>query len=361
LYPNKKLKTEKMILIDQRPLESDALHEDKHKLHEFAKEYDSTLKELHGKYKDGIIRFKRIGWPKYTKGADSSFREVPNMLEPTPPMRIPLKAYAVTGSLGKHLWMCCLDAPVLLPNGLSDMGRKKTLSIIEEVIVNINEQPDLAFFLYKISPFVRRKLLQVIDPVADDAKIGEEKRTEAERKSAIWHQLSDEKLLMMARGYGVTDVDNKQPNAIRQELEALLETNDKLQKQNPIIKGTNEFIKEMKVTDGLLLRNFVQKAMDDNKLDCKGDGRWKIGEKGIIQVPFNELDRKKDYLCNYLMLGNNTEKLQEFITDLINKDYLEGITENKEWLWLAKIAGVSSGFKKIDEVKGNVANFFCPI
>jgi len=350
-----------MILLDQKPLEGDALNDKDHKLHEFAKEYDNTLKELRSKYKDGIIRFKRVGWPKYTKGADSAFREVPNMLEPTPPMRIPLKAYAVTGSLGKHLWMCCLDAPVLLPNGLSDMGRKKTLSIKEEVIVNINNEPDLAFFLYKISPFVRRRLLQVIDPIADDAKIGEERRVEADRKSAVWHRLTDERLPMMARSYGIADVDNKQPNAIRQELETLLEKNDQLQKQNPIIKGTKEFVEEMKITEGVLLRNFIQKAVDDNKLDYKGDGRWKIGEKGVVQVPHSEISRPVDYLCNWLMLGNNTEKYQEFIKDLINKDYLEGITESKEWSWLAKIAGVSYNFKKLDEVKGNVTEFFCPV
>jgi hypothetical protein len=278
-----------MILLDQKPLESDALNDPNHKLHEFAKEYDKTLNELHGKYKDGIIRFKRVGYPRYTKGADSNFREVPNMLEPTPPMRIPLKAYAVTGSLGKHLWMCCLDAPTLLPNGLSDMGRKRTMSITEEVVVNVNKEPDLAFFLYKISPFVKRGLLKIVDPVADDIQVGEEERALTERKYAVWNMLGDvEKLKFMARAYGVEGVDEKQPNAIRKELETLLEANDKLQKNNPIIKGTKEFVEEMKVTDGVLLRNFVQKAIDDKKLEYKGDGRWKIGEKGVVQVPFRK-------------------------------------------------------------------------
>jgi hypothetical protein len=64
-------------------------------------------------------------------------------------------------------------------------------------------------------------------------------------------------------------------------------------------------------------------------------------------------------------LGNNLEKYQEFIRDLINKDYLDGIADSKdgrkEWLWLAKVAGASADFKKLDEVKSIATKFFCPL
>jgi len=357
-----------MLLIDSKPLELDALNDPKHKLHDFAKVYDDTLVEINRKFKVGTIRFRKAGYPRYTEGADSFGRKIAKMVEPPTTMRIPLKAYATLGKLGKHLWMCCQDTPTVLPNGLWDMGRKKAISIKDDLLVNINEEPDLAFFLYKVSPFVTgrrgagKSLLKIVDPIADDETMGEEERALTERKYAIWNMLSDtDKLKTMARAYGVADVDNKQPNGIRKELEILLETNDKLQKQNPIIKGTKEFVEEMRVTDGVLLRAFVQKAIDEKKLEYRGDGRWRIGDKIIVQVPQSELTRRNDYLCNYLMAGNNADKLQEFIKDLINKDYLEGITESKEWSWLAKIAGVSYNFKKLDEVKDNVTEFFCPV
>ena len=351
-----------MILVDQKPLEGDVLNDPKHKLHQFAVEYENTIKHLRDTYTNGFIRFKRVGYPKYTKGADSNFRELPKVLEPTAPMRIPLSAYAVLGSLGKHRFMCCLDTPTILPNGLWDMGTRKAMTIKENVLVNINEQPDLAFFLYKISPFVKKGLIIVADPKKDDAELGEAERELTERKYAVWNMLADEnKLKTMARGYGVADVDNKQPNAIRKELEKQLETNDKLKRQNPAVKGTREFIEEMKVTDGLLLRAFVQKAVDDKKLEYKGDGRWRIGQKIIVQVPQGEISRNKDYLCNYLMAGNNLDKYQEFLKDLLSKEYLEGITEKKEWQWLAKASGYNPEFKKLDEVKKTVTDFFCPI
>jgi hypothetical protein len=274
-----------------------------------------------------------------------------------------LSAYvALDDETGKHRWMCCLDPPQVLPNGLWDMGRKRTMTVKEDILVNINEQPDLAFFLFKITRFVKRRLITVVDPKADDATLGEAERILTKRKYAIWNMLTDEfKLKTMARAYGVNSVDDKQPNAIRKELETLLETNDKLKRQNPAVKGTDEFLEEMKVTDGVLLRAFVQKAIDDKKLAYSLDGRWKIGQKVIVQVPATELTRKNDYLCNYLMAGNNAEKLQEFIRDLINKEYLEGITDKNEWTWLAKIANVPHQFKKLEEVKKNTTEFFCPI
>jgi hypothetical protein len=276
-------------------------------------------------------------------------------------MRIPLQANVATGKLGKHLWMCCQGSPTILPNGLWDLGSVRSMSVKEDILVNINEDPDLAFFLYKISPFVKRKLIKVADPVADDSELGEAERELTERKYAVWNMLGDEtKLKMMARAYGLNAVDGKQPNAIRKELEVQLETNDKLKRQNPAVKGTKEFIDEMKVTDGLLLRNFIQKAIDDKKLAYNADGRWKIGSKIIIQVPFGELSRKNDYLCNYLMAGNNLEKYQEFLRDLVNQDYLDTITDKKEWVWLAKIANTPHDFKKMEEIKEGVKGFFCP-
>jgi hypothetical protein len=351
-----------MILVDSRPLELDALNDPKHKLYDFAREYDDTLKELRSTYKNGFIRFKRVGYPRHVKGADSNFNEIPKMAEPIPILRIPLKAYATTGKLGKHLWACCMDTPTILPNGLWDMGTKKAMSIKEGVLININEEPDLAFYFYKICPFVKRGMIKVVDPAKDDADLGAEEMELTERKYAVWNMLGDvEKLKTMARAYGVTGVETKQPNAIRKELEELLLRNDKAKKQNPAVKGTKEFIEEMKVTDSVLLRAFVQRMMDEKRLEYRADGRFRVGEKIIIQVPVSEINRNKEYLCQYLMTGNNAEKLQEFLKDLISKTYIEAITEKKELEWLVKISGENPAFKKTEDLREKVLNYFTPV
>ena len=354
-----------MILVDKKPLQLDALNDKSNPLHEFAVEYDKTLKYLHERYKNGYIRFRRPGFPKYVKGADEKGREIPKVKEPDIPMRIPLRAYTTIGSLGKHEITCCLDAPTVLPNQLWDFGRTRAMTIKVDKLVNFNDQPDLAFFLYKVSPFTKKGHLQVVDPAKDDEEIGAVEMEIAETKYAVWTMLKDgDRLKTMARAYGVANVDTKQPNSIRKELEAILTKNNALHKSNPAVKGTRDFLEEMKVTDGILLRSFVQKNIDDKKLACGGNGVWKIGDKSIAQVPAQDLKNpqsKIDYLCNYLSVGNHTKELQEFMRDLINREYLGAITDNKEWTWLGKIAGVPTQFKKIEEVQEGVTKFFCPV
>jgi len=355
-----------MILIDRVPLDLESLNDPKAKHHDFAKEYNETLTFLRDRFPKGVIYFKRKNAQKYTKGMDNMGREVPKLAEPIVPWRIPLKDKKAMGNKGVHEWACCLDSPEPQANGLWDMGRTRGLTIKGSYTVNLNTEPDLAFFLYNISRFTMKGLIAVADPKKDDEELGEMEKSLTERKYAVWNMLGDiSKLHTMARGYGVNNVDEKQPNAIRKELESLLEKNDKLKRQNPAVKGTKEFIEEMQVTDGLLLRSFIQKSIDEKKLEYRQDGRWRIGNKIIVQVPAKELSRKMDYLCGYLMAGNNIDKLQEFLRDLLDKDYLASIPDgkdgNKEWKWLAKIANVPHDFKKMQDVKDGVTKFFTPI
>jgi hypothetical protein len=185
----------------------------------------------------------------------------------------------------------------------------------------------------------------------------------AERKYAIWTLLKSDvdKLKRMARAYGVADADTKQPNMLRKELEQTLLTNDGLKRQNPAVRGTKEFMEEMKVTDNVLLRSFIQYMLDAKRLGWTPDGWYFIGTKKIVQVPQKEITRSVDYLCSYLMAGSHAEKLQEFMRDLLSKEYLDGITDNKEWKWLADIGGFNPAFKKIEEIQEEVKKIFCPI
>ena len=341
----------------------DALQDPKHKHHEFAKFYNNTLEFLQKRYKN-YMRYTRPGYPKTTKGRDARGFDVPHMKKPTPPMAIPLKANVnVEGKLGKNLWACCLDDPTLLPGNLWDLGRRRSITIEEELIVNIEKEPDLAFFLYAISTFKKKNIIRLHDPESIDAEIGAEQELITKRKTAVWTSLTDEKKLRtVASAYNVAMVDRKQPNAIRQELEKILEYNDKHKGIQPYLKGTEELLEELHLTDALIMRSYVQKTIDDEKLAYRPDGRWKIGDKIIVQVPQNETKTKTEYLCSYLLAGNNAEKLKEFIHDTLTKEYLDNLELEKEWSWLFKVAtGQAPNFKKKEEIKTRVRETFCPI
>ena len=61
--------------------------------------------------------------------------------------------------------------------------------------MNIAEQPDLAFFLYKVSPFVERPghngLFRIADPLREDEDMGAEELALTRRKYAVWNMLSE--------------------------------------------------------------------------------------------------------------------------------------------------------------------------
>jgi len=165
----------------------------------------------------------------------------------------------------------------------------------------------------------------------------------------------------MAQGYGVAGTSTMTSDRIRLDLEKVLETNDKLKKSNPMIRGTDDFLEEMKVTDGLLLRSFVQNAIDEKQLDFRGDGKWHIGDKVVMHVSFADVQAKRqfDALCNYLSAPNSKDKLMDFLGDLVNKEFLNNVRDNKVFDWLAKIIDVNVKFKKKSDIKNAVISHFC--
>lgn len=355
-----------MLLINRKPLSiSEALNDPKHPNHEYAKEYEEGVKELHKRF-GRQMRFIRPDFPKYVEGSNERGDRIAQMPLPTTPMQVPLKCNA-NGRLGREIWMCCLDEPTVLPNGLWDMGRKRSFPIKENLTVDLDKDIELAYFLYFKSPFMNPKQggrgsgqLKVYDETEDARKLGETEELITERKMAVWKLLKDDKLEMMARAYGVS-VLNKQPQNIRQDLEKQLQTNDDLQRGNPAVKGTREFLEEMKVNDSVLLRNFAKRMIDEGRISFRADGRYKIGDKVVVQVPASEILKPFDYLCQYLSAGNNLEKLQEFLKDLLSPEYLDGIIEKKEWQWLYKVTGANPEFKKTGDIQNTVRTFFCPI
>lgn len=349
-----------MLLVNQGKLEiGAAANEPSHPLHEQAKFYlKSTeyLRETYGKYMHFIDKKQ----PRYCKGADSRGNDIPKIKEPDTLLYVPLQTYYTDKKRGKELWSCCLSNPVLLPNGLWDLGRNRTLPIKGNLVVNLETDMDLAFYLSYISRFVSKKLLKIDNPAEDAKKEGDRKREQIKRQTAIWNMLDDDKLRMMASAYGVTQTATKTPDRIRLELEKLLILADQQKKGNPAIKGTDDFLDEMKVTDGLLLRAFVQTAIDEKKVIYKPDGKWRVGDKIIMMVSQDDVQKKRmfDALCNWLNSPNNKEKLLEFLTDLMSKEYLETIRDPKFFEWLAKVIGLKTAFQKKSALRKAVFEYF---
>ena len=339
-----------MLLVNSKQLiVSEALADDKHPLHAQAVDYDKGVKELREKFGKSI-RFVRPEFPRFNKGTDSKGNET-TLAEPAFPAMFPLQTDFTHPKRGREIWGCCMGIPKLLPNGLWSIGDKGSLRIDEHKIVDLDKQPDLAYYLYFISNAMRSGRIKVSDPKGDIKKKANKVREEVEVKTAIWQMLEDDALLKkMAMAYGVQDTATKEPDAIRFELEAILLSNNEKKRKDPSVKGTAEFLEEMKVTDGVRLRSFIRGLFDEKIITDRGDGRLRIGDKVLVQMPFEAIKDPFNFLCNFYHAPNNNDKLRDLMTDVMTKERLDKF-EEKDFSWICKVMGVQTAFKKKEEIK----------
>jgi hypothetical protein len=120
-------------------------------------------------------------------------------------------------------------------------------------------------------------------------------------------------------------------------------------------KGTKEFLEEMKITDSVRLNSFIRFWMDEGKITYSPDGRFKIGDKTIAHLPADQVTKKFAWLCGYFNAPNNNDKLVDLMKDLINKDYLDSLSDSKDYRWIAKVIDIEGYFNQSpDKVKDMV-------
>ena len=349
-----------MLLVNSKQLLlGEALADTKHPLNAQAMEYNQGLQELKEKF-GKEIKFIRPGYPKYNPGMDSEGRGA-TLLEPTTPALFPLSAYMSHPDRGNEMWACCLDFPKLLPNGLWEMGRKRSVLIFDSITVNIDKEPDLAFFLYKISNGVKKQLLVVDNPKAEIRAKADKEREDTERQFAIWNVLKDDLALRrICQAYNIAEVGMKDEDALRFELKDMLIKNDEKKKLDSTVHGTREFLDELKITDNIRLRAFIRQLFDSKIINYKDDGRLWLGDKvkQLLQVPYSGIKEYFDYICNLYGSYNYADKLKDLMRDVVTKEMLDAIVDDKDFIWLGKVMGITTAFKKKEDTKRLVYEAF---
>jgi hypothetical protein len=351
-----------MLIVNyQRLLYAEAIGDPKNPMHVYAKEYDEGIKELRQLYPEGAITLKRVGYPKYVDGITGSGKEVRDIPEDIPPLRFSLKANVTHPTRGKEQWAVCLDAPTPMPGGLWDLGKNKTRQITDGMRVDLMTEPDLAFFLVYKCPHVRGGHWKIDDPKAEIKVKGNAKRQALELETAIWQTLSDEAHLRKMAGWvGIEKAESKEPDELRFELQDMLKANDVKAKSDPSInRTTKDFLEALKINDYVRLSSFIRHMMDEGLIAFSKDGRFKVGDKAIAQVPAEHVKEKFPWLCNYLASPNQKEALQELFRDVINKDYLDTITDPKDYRWIAGVMDIEGYYNsKPEQVKDLVYREF---
>jgi hypothetical protein len=344
-----------MLIVNfQRLFMAEALQNDANPMHVYAVEYDRGLKELRKKYPEGTITFKPAREEPTVDRYDGKGNEYRDVPEEPKPIAVPLRANVSHPTRGTEYWGVCQGTPYLVREGVWDIGDKlssKSKIVTGSLTVNLKTEADLAFFMYFKSPLVTGGHWKIDDPKADVRAKGDAERAALTLRTAIWQTLEDEDTLkLIAAAYGIDNVDTKEADAIRFELRDTLERNNVLKLSDPTYKGTEEFLEDLKMSDYILLSAFIKHFLDKKAISWKGDGRFKIGDKTIAQVPADWVKRKFEWLCNHLASPNNLDKLQSLMIDLVNEEYLDSIKEDKIFRWIAKVKDIQGYYNKSAEV-----------
>jgi hypothetical protein len=339
-----------MLIVNYQRLNMAALNNPQDPMYAYAEEYDKGIRNLRKMYPEGYITLKQAGFPKMTKGMNAKGVELDNLPEPVPPIQISLLANFDDPKKGREHWAVCLGTPKPMEGGLWDIGSKRKLQMEASLTLDLVRDADLAFFLYYKSRQVLGGHLFVDDPKASAKQKGDRKRQDLAIVTAIWQTLADDnQLLKVAQGYGIAHVDKKQPDEIRLELENILKANDEKKKRDPSVRGTKEFMEDLKITDYMRLSAFIRDRLDKSLINWKPDGKYRVGDKVIAHVPLSDINENFKWLCNYYAAQNNQDKLKELFLDLINKEYLDGLTDAKDFRWIAKIMEIEGYYNKPEE------------
>jgi hypothetical protein len=342
----------------------EALKDTTHPMHAYAKEYSQGLAELQKKYPEGTITFKDAAEPPTVDKFDSKNHEYRDVPEDPKPIAIPLAANVSHPKRGKEYWGVCTGTPYHVREGVWDIADNKgtrSKKVTGSFIVNLKTDPDLAFFFAFKSPLITGGHWKIDDPKADIKAQGDAERDSLAIKTAIWQNLNDEtQLRTIAASYGISGVKDKEPDALRFELENVLKENNKKKQVDPSYRGTEEFMEDLKINDYVRLSAFIRHFLDEAKIVYRKDGRFKIGDKAIAQVPADHVNNRFAWLCNYFNAPNNVDRLRELMTDLVNKDYLDSLAvDSKDFRWLAKVMDITGYFNKTaEEVREMVYELF---
>jgi hypothetical protein len=320
------------------------------------KELEEGVKYLIKQFGESI-KFVRSGYPRKIKGYDGRGRESGNLTEPTQPLIIPLKAN-IKSPRGSEVWEYTSGIPKLQDNRLWEAVGKRSIFVTDSISVSTKDDPELAFFLFYKSAIVKGGQLSVYDPDAEARAEGDKVRANMEIDIAIYGTLDDEEQLRtVASAWGVAKVNDKHPDTIRKELKDSVFKGETRKRVDPLSRGVAEFKDDMKVTDATRLRIVINKAKELGILQYTL-GKFKVGDRIIMQVPTQDDYHSLEYFCNWIGRAENKTKLQDLLQDLISKEFLDSLKDPKNFAWIGRVMELKIAFKKPDEIRDIVYTHF---
>lgn len=324
-----------MLIVNSKQLPVHA--DNKHEMYLFYKEYTDGLNELQARFPSGEIMLRRVGYPKVNVSPDgsSSLPEIP----------APIMIKSVKTDKDGNIWGYCQGSPIIHPNGLCEIDQaKNTITIGDEILhLPLRSKPDYTFFIMYKSGILNTEYL-VYDPEGDIIRELKEKQNRNQVTNAIWSNMSDEKVRMMAQAWGVRDAGKKDILILKEELESkvfFMEEEKQKDKTNLMLRGIAEFLADARNDEFTRPKSIIQFGVDEKRITYKSNHFYFDGED-LTHVPFGREDQisRQEYLAQFFRDPQNKEKWQTVLKGLITREYIE--TLDKYGLkWLTQQFGIA--------------------
>lgn len=333
-------------------------------------EFDAIRKDFHKKIRDLKDRF---GDYVSLKSRKVPVRNPSGLLEPWKVITLPLKQ-VVAGANGSEEWVYTSSVPLVkdgyvVPDSLQEIIRNGELKI------NLDKDPDKAyFFLYK-HEFIKNGTLILEDVKSDEEKKALARKREAKLNFIIYDDASslntdEEKLKIIARRWGVFNVDGLTPAQIKNRLYDVVIESDRNSLKDSKSRTIQDFVSDCEVDNTVKVGAIIQEAMDSGHLFFDEDTRqWKIDYKDgghkpvLLAVSSNEVKNKREVLIANLIMDSKALSVVENVlgkelgadaSPVLDREYVEKIDNIQLLRKHAKSLGINSFAKNAETLRKEI-------
>lgn len=318
------------------------------KFAEEIKDYELKTNFLKKKYGQlGFVRFLNTQMADDLKGL------------PIPPCTLPLVArdnlteWAYTENTGNIR---------TTKDGHRTLTRKSKIMKQGELIVDVNKDTDLLYFIVEKSPLFKKGNIKI-----DDIREQQEEKVQKEKnairlKAAIYGEASpltsEPMLRQVCLALGISGADKATEASLRIKLESFIWAENKRKD----VRGmtTENFLDFIAMNDEVMRRGIIGKAVARKIMEyTKQHGWiWGVSRTTVVRVPDTRYSDKFPYLCEFFANEANRETWDALVKELVEQGYFEDEQPYEELKWLAKLYGIKVSQTSKTDLAGKIKENF---
>lgn len=317
------------------------------KFYDSAQQYQKEVESLKRKHGNVII-FRRTRKDSF----DNEGRSLP-----VPPMILPLRGKRI-GDNGVDQDLLYTEAIPNKKDGIYQ-PKKSGMIVYDELTVHMNKHPDLAWFLYYVSNLYGKEYI-LYDKDEIKKKELEERRNKVALENALFgdSSLSDDTILrIVAESWGI-NIYKKEDAQLRFELEELLKRRDAEKRKHPSVKGSKEFLKDIKnIGEKVFKKSYLQRGFSSKVMSKEDSGDIIMNQTGekLFFVPPDKEAEWFDYFAEHVIKDENL--WPRLVKANVNNGYIDNATDTDQLKWLFKFVNKEPTKKTLGTIKKELKGY----